>query len=220
MSVLSVYLTPVTFAGQFITPSDDGAAWAACMTDGISSGCTLTLSGTSLTLGAGKIVAAGRTARVESAQTFTISDNYSRLVLTIDLSKTSAEQVALDIESASAISGFAALTQNDVNNSGTKYQFVVCLCSSNAILWKCGRAHSKGYGVQVTLPSANWSSHQQTVFVDGVTASSNAIVTYAPESASDWEAAEINATAQGDGTITFTCVDDPTNDVTANVLLY
>ena len=217
---MSVYLTPVTFENQFITPSDDGAAWAACMTDGISSGCALSLSGTTLTLAAGKIVAAGRTARVDSAQTFTIANNYSRLVLTIDLSKTSAEQVALDNESASAISGFAALTQNDVNNGGTKYQFVVCLCSSSAILWKCGRAHSKGYGVQVTLPSANWSSHQQTVYVDGVTADANAIVTYAPASQAAWEAAGIYASAQGNGTITFTCTTDPSSNVTANILLY
>lgn len=217
---MSVYLTPVTFENQFIVPSDDGAAWAACMTDGISAGCALSLSGSTLTLAAGKIVAAGRTARVDTAQTFTIANSYSRLVCTVDLSKTASEQVALDIESASAISGFAALTQNDINNGGTKYQFIVCLCSSSAILWKCGKAHSKGYGVQVTLPAADWSSHQQTVWVDGVTADANCIVTYAPASASDWESAEINATAQGDGTITFTCVDDPTNDVTANILLY
>lgn len=217
---MSVYLTPVTFEDQFITPSDDGAAWAACMTDGISSGCALSLSGNTLTIGVGKLVAAGRTARVDAAKTFTIANNYSRLVLTVDLSKSASEQVALDIESASAISGFSALTQNDINNSGQKYQFVVCLCSSSAILWKCGRAHSKGYGVQVTLPAANWSSHQQTVYVDGVTADANVIATYAPTSASDWEAAGINATAQGDGTLTFVCVDDPTNDVTANILLY
>lgn len=217
---MSVYLTPVTFENQFITPSDDGAAWAACMTDGISSGCALSLSGTTLTIGVGKLVAAGRTARVDAAKTFTIANNYSRLVLTVDLSKSAAEQVALDIESASAISGFSALTQNDINNSGQKYQFVVCLCSSSAILWKCGRAHSKGYGVQVVLPAAGWSSHQQTVYVDGVTADANVIATYAPTSASDWEAAGINATAQGDGTLTFACVDDPTNDVTANILLY
>ena len=217
---MSVYLTPVTFENQFITPSDDGAAWAACMTDGISSGCALSLNGTTLTVGVGKLVAAGRTARVDAAKTFTIANNYSRLVLTVDLSKAAAEQVALDVENASAISGFATLTQNDINNGGTKYQYVVCLCSSSAILWKRGRAHSKGYGVQVVLPAANWSSHQQTVYVDGVTADANVIATYAPASASDWEAAGINATAQGDGTLTFVCVDDPTNDVTANILLY
>lgn len=217
---MSVYLTPVTFENQFITPSDDGAAWAACMTDGISAGCALSLSGTTLTIATGKIVAAGRTARVDGSKTFSISNNYSRLVLTIDLSKTAAEQVALDIESASAISGFPALTQNDINNGGAKYQFVVCLCSSSAILWKCGKAHSNGYGVQVTLPAAGWSSHQQTVYVDGVTADSNAIVTYAPASQAAWEAAGIYASAQGDGTITFTCATDPSSNVTANVLLY
>lgn len=217
---MSVYLTPVTFAGQFITPSDDGAAWAACMTDGISSGCNLTKSGSTLTLAAGKIVAAGRTARVESAQTFTLANNYSRLVLTIDLTKTADKQVSLDIQSASTISGFPALTQNDINNNGNKYQFVICLCDSLAILWKCGRAHSKGYSVEVELASTDWSSHQQTVYVDGVTADSNCIVSYAISSQAAWEAAGIYASAQGDGTITFTCTTDPSSNVIANVLLY
>ena len=190
------------------------------MTDGISAGCALSLSGTTLTLAAGKIVAAGRTARVDSAQTFTIANNYSRLVLTIDLSKTSAEQVALDIESASAISGFAALTQNDVNNGGTKYQFVVCLCSSNAILWKCGRAHSKGYGTQVTIAVADWASNTATKFVEGVTANSNVIVTYAPTSQAAWEANGVYGFSQADGTITFKCATTPSAAVTANILLY
>lgn len=217
---MSVYLTPVTFENQFITPSDDGAAWAACMTDGISAGCALSLSGTTLTLAAGKIVAAGRTARVDAAKTFSISNNYSRLVLTIDLSKTAAEQVALDIESASAISGFAALTQNDINNGGTKYQYVVCLCSSSAILWQCGRAHSRGYGLQVTLAAAGWSSNQQTVYVNGVTADVNCIVSSAPANQAAWDAAGVYAYSQGAGTITFKCETAPSGALTANVLLY
>lgn len=217
---MSVYLTPVTFEGQFIAPSDDGAAWAACMTDGISAGCALSLSGTTLTLAAGKIVAAGRTARVDAAKTFTISNNYSRLVLTIDLSKTASQQVALDIESASAISGFASLTQNDINASGTKYQFVVCLCSSNSILWKCGRAHSRGFGVQVTIATSDWSSNTATKYVDGVLADSNVIVSYAPTSQGVWEANGVYAYDQADGTITFKCASTPSSAVTANILLY
>lgn len=218
---MSVYLTPVTFENQFITPSDDGAAWAACMTDGISSGCVLSLSGTTLTLAAGKIVAAGRTARVDAAKTFTVSNTYSRLVLTIDLSKTAAEQVALDIESASAISGFAALTQNDINSGGTKYQFEICLVSGSAIVWKCGRAHSRGYGYQVTLQSGVWDNNNRyTIWANGVSAETNVIITPDPSSQAVCDACGIYAVSQSNRIITFGCTTVPSSDVKMNILLY
>lgn len=220
---MSVYLTPVTFEGQHIAPSDDGAAWAASVTDGISSGCALSRSGTTLSLAAGKIIAAGRTARVSSAQSFTVSGSgYSRLVLTIDLTQAAAQQVALDVQNSGTLAGFPALVQNDVNNGGSKYQFVICITQGGAsgILWQCGRAHSRGFGTQVTLPAAGWSSNRQTVFVNGVLADSNVIVSYDPASQAAWEAANISAVDQADGTITFKCDTVPGSAITANILLY
>lgn len=220
---MSVYLTPVTFEGQHIAPSDDGAAWATSVTDGISSGCELSRSGTTLTIAAGKLIGAGRTARVDASQSFTIgSAGYSRLVLTIDLSKTAEQQVALDVQNSSTMAGFPSLTQNDINSGGTQYQFVVCVTDNSAsgILWKCGRSHSRGYGTQVTLPVSGWANNQQTVYVDGVLADTNAIVTFAPESQAVWDAAVIVPLSQGDGTITFQCTTVPTAAVTSNILLY
>ena len=220
---MSVYLIPVTFEGQHIAPSDDGAAWAACTTDGISAGCAMSRSGTTLTLAAGKIIAAGRTARVDAAKTFSLaSSGYDRLVLTIDLSKSAAQQVALDIEHASTLAGFAALTQNDINVSGTKYQAVICIidCSGSGILWKCANAHSKGWGTQVTIAAADWSSNECTKYVDGVTADANVIVSSAPANQAAWDSCGIYAYSQGEGTITFKCTTAPSNSVTANILLY
>lgn len=220
---MSVYLTPVTFEGQHPTPSDDGALWAAGVTDGISSGCALSRSGATLTLGAGKFVVAGRTARVEAAKTFSLgASGYDRLVLTVDMSKSVSQRVALDVENSATLAGFPALTQNDINNGGTKYQIVICLIDVSApgILWTCGRSHSRGYGVQVTLAAADWSSNQQTVYVDGLTAGSNVICTYDPASEAAWLAAGITASSQGDGTLTFTCTTAPSGAVTANILLY
>lgn len=218
---MSVYLTPVTFEGAFIAPSDDGAAWAACMTDGISSGCALSLSGTTLTIAAGKIVVAGRTARVDAAKTFTTSNNYSRLVCTVDLSKTASEQIALDIESASSTSGFAALTQNDINNGGTKYQFEICLVSGNSIVWQCGRAHSKGYGYQVTLQSGVWDNNNRyNIWANGVLSGSNVIITPDPSSQATCDACGVYAVSQSDRIITFGCSTVPSSDVKMNILLY
>lgn len=220
---MSIYLTPVTFEGKHIAPSDDGAVWAASVTDGISSGCTLTRSGSSLSIAVGKIIAAGRTARVDETKTFTLSGSgYDRLVLTIDMSKSDAQRVALDIENSQTLAGFPTLVQNDINNAGTKYQFVICVIdiAGTGILWQCGRAHSRGYGQQVILTSAGWSNNQQTVYVNGLTDDVNAIVYAAPANQAAWEAAGVYAYSQSGGTITFRCETVPSGNLLANILLY
>lgn len=219
---MSVYITPVTFEGKHITPSDDAAMIASSNTDGIMGGCALTKSGTTLTLAAGKILACGRICRVDEPKTFTVgSSGYSRLILTIDRSKENVdEQVALDVETAQTVSGFPALVQNDINNGGAEYQFVIALMNDGGIIWKCGRSHSRGYGVQVTLAANGWANNQQTVYVDGLLATSPAIVAYAPESQAAYEAAGVMPVLQGDGTITFQCTTVPTVAVKANILLY
>lgn len=71
-----------------------------------------------------------------------------------------------------------------------------------------------------TLLAANWSSNTQTVSVQGVTASNIVMVSPAPASASDYASAGIVCTAQGSGTLTFTCTSVPTNDITVNVALF
>lgn len=70
-----------------------------------------------------------------------------------------------------------------------------------------------------TLSSSSWSSNAQTVNVTGVTASNNVIVTYAPASRDAWLAADVYCSAQGAGTLTFTCSTTPTTNITANVLI-
>lgn len=220
---MSIYLTPVTFEGKHIAPSDDGAVWAASVTDGISSGCALTRSGSSLSMAVGKIIAAGRTARVDEDKTFALSSSgYDRLVLTIDMSKSIAQRVALDIENSATLTGFPALVQNDINNGGMKYQFVVCIIdiAGSGILWQCGRAHSRGYGQQVTLASAGWSNNQQTVYVNGLTDDVNAIVSSDPANKAAWDAAGVYPYSQAGGTITFRCETVPSGNLTANILMY
>lgn len=228
---MSVFLTGVTFAHQRVTPSDDGAVFAAALSDGIATGCNMTRVGSTIRIASGKLIACGRVARVPAAQDIPVtgaSSGYARIVLTVDLSRSSTasvfEQVALDVQYAQTIGAFASLTQEDINNGGTMYQIVLCMMElSNAgiasILWTCGKAHGKANGVAVTLPAPGWSNNEQTVYVDGVTATSNVVATYAPSSRDAYNGAGVYLAGQGDGTLTFACDDTPGEQITANILM-
>ena len=70
-----------------------------------------------------------------------------------------------------------------------------------------------------TLAVADWSNNSQTVNVTGVTANNNVIVAPAPASQADYTSSGILCTAQGAGTLTFTCTTTPSNAITVNVLI-
>lgn len=72
----------------------------------------------------------------------------------------------------------------------------------------------------VTLAVNDWSSNTQTVSATGVTASNNVIVAAAPSSQTDYTSAGILCTAQGAGTLTFTCTTVPSSAITVNVLIF
>ena len=72
----------------------------------------------------------------------------------------------------------------------------------------------------VTISVANWSSTTTcTKSVSGVTASNNVIVTPAPASIADWQSSGVYCSAQGSGTLTFTCSSTPTASIDVNVLI-
>ena len=60
----------------------------------------------------------------------------------------------------------------------------------------------------------------QTINVQGVTASNTVLVGPAPVSAEDYATAGIICTAQGNGTLTFTCQTIPSVDLTLNVVCF
>lgn len=78
---------------------------------------------------------------------------------------------------------------------------------------------SSPIAVSVTLAAASWSDGTQTVTVTGVTAANSVIVQAAPESRAAWLDADVYCSAQGAGTLTFTCESAPEADLTANVLI-
>ena len=70
-----------------------------------------------------------------------------------------------------------------------------------------------------SLTVAGWSGNSQTVSVAGVTATNIVWVAPAPESQDAYGSAGIRATAQAEGTLTFTCVEVPTEAITVNVVI-
>ena len=128
--------TGVTFANQAVSPSDDAAVYRALLPDGILTGCALTYSGYTLTMGSGLLIACGRVFRHPLTENWAAADansGFARLVIDIDLTKTSTEtafsQIDAFVEYASAEDGFAELVQTDINISGTRYQIEACKVS-------------------------------------------------------------------------------------------
>jgi len=74
--------------------------------------------------------------------------------------------------------------------------------------------------VAVQIATSAWSGTTATVSVTGVTASNDVIVAPAPASTSAWASAGIYCSAQGAGTLTFTCSTVPSEAVTANVMVW
>ena len=80
---------------------------------------------------------------------------------------------------------------------------------------------SKPVAATAELTAAGWdaSAKTQTVTVSGVTATNSVIVQAAPASRTAWLDAGVYCSAQGAGTLTFTCDDVPESALTANVLI-
>lgn len=70
-----------------------------------------------------------------------------------------------------------------------------------------------------TLAAASWTSNTQTVSVSGLLATEDVLVSPAPASWADWGTAGIRAVSQAAGSLTFECDTEPTNDVTANLII-
>lgn len=73
--------------------------------------------------------------------------------------------------------------------------------------------------VAVTIASTDWSAKTCTKSVTGVTSSNNIIVAPDPGDYLDYASAQIRATAQGSGTVTFACETTPAGSITVNVLI-
>lgn len=129
-------------------------------------------------------------------------------------------------ESKTAVSGG---TDVSLVTTGEKYTWGLAEANVQAN-WNETNSSSDAYiQNKPTIPSisstsaslvvANWSSSSQTVSVTGVTASNSVVVTPAPSSIDDYVDAGIKCTAQGSGTLTFTCGTTPSSAISVNVLI-
>ena len=73
--------------------------------------------------------------------------------------------------------------------------------------------------VAITIAVSDWSSKTCTKAVTGVTSSNNIIVSPGPASFLAYGSAQIRATAQGSGTVTFACETVPAGSIDVNVLI-
>lgn len=133
---MSANFPGVTFAEQRCTPADDALLNSAMLSDGILSGCTLSYSGSTLTMGTGALLICGRQVRHPASQSWNLTgaaSGFARIVLTVDLARAATEtvfdQVNDSVEYAPSVNGFSTLTQADINVGGTVYQFELCVVS-------------------------------------------------------------------------------------------
>ena len=75
------------------------------------------------------------------------------------------------------------------------------------------------YTTTGTLTASSWANSKQTISVAGVTKDNTVIVTHSPNSFLAYTDAVIRCTAQGDGSLTFTCDAAPASDVNVNILV-
>lgn len=74
--------------------------------------------------------------------------------------------------------------------------------------------------VAVNITVANWNATTScSKSVTGVTASNKIIVSPAPASIANWQSSGVYCSAQGSGTLTFTCSSTPSTSLTVNVLV-
>ena len=125
-------LRGVTFAGQNVTPKNDGALYNAHNGDGILNGCEMSFTTSELVIQSGHIIAGGRVCQIDGAtriNAFDISggaepgfEGYIQIVLECDTSQPVGFQWSLKGFKSASISGFATLTKEDINGAGTLYQ--------------------------------------------------------------------------------------------------
>lgn len=80
-------------------------------------------------------------------------------------------------------------------------------------------ASTKRTEINITLSASGWTDNQQTVSVPGVTATSTIFVGGDMGSEPEYSGCGVYCSGQGNGTLTFSCSVDPSEDVVADVII-
>lgn len=116
----------ITFNEQNVSAKNDGGLYEAHFTDGVLWGCAMSISGNNLVVGSGQFIMAGRVVEVDGSTNVdlsgrSITNGYLQVIMTADMSAPNGSQWGTSFVQ-SATTTFPALTQNDINFNGTKYQ--------------------------------------------------------------------------------------------------
>lgn len=129
----------ITFPGQKVPAVAHGAIFERLLDDGKLYGCGVSKSGSTLNVGAGLFVEAGRLIEIVTAEAISVtgSSGYARIKGVIDTSKTSTAdsflQFSWAVDYSATVDGFTALTQGAVNQGGAAtYEMELCIVSLNA----------------------------------------------------------------------------------------
>jgi hypothetical protein len=124
-------LIGATFANQIVKAEWDGTLNSTILSDGVLRGCLLSNTSSTVTIGDGILVVAGRIIPNIGNHIVSISsppNGFMRIYLQIDLGAMSTEstfeQISLVTDYASTTT-FPALIKNDINSTGTIYQYEI-----------------------------------------------------------------------------------------------
>lgn len=85
--------------------------------------------------------------------------------------------------------------------------------------WAGGKFAPQPVTAQITIATTDWSNGSATKSVTGMTTKKIVIVCPATTSISGYVASGIRATAQGAGTLTFSCDNTPSGSIVVNVFM-
>ena len=133
----------VTCAGQNVTPKNDRGLIQSHFGDGILWGCGMSVSSDDLVVALGEIVAGGTIVFVDGSTNVDLSGRqidtgYIQVILNVDLTKPEGEQIYTTYDESASISGFSALTKDDIWATGTLYQLrlaIVQIAGGNLSLY-------------------------------------------------------------------------------------
>ena len=111
--------------------------------------------------------------------------------------------------------GDVTLTAGDIPTPGGSDVASDLSSLSTAVANKANQSSA----VSVTIATSDWSSQTCTKSVSGVTSSNNIVVAPDPASYLAYGEAQIRATAQGSGTVTFACESVPDSSISVIVLI-
>ena len=144
-------------------------------------------------------------------------DTNNLVLTTFELWTSSNTKKSFTYNSSNIVTSTLTSNSNYFAPWGTATTWYVVTKTAGGYEWAAPTGWSST--ITVTLLAANRSSKSITVSATGVTASNTVIVSPAPANINDYALNSIYCSAQGSGTLTFSCNTEPTVDIDVNVLI-